>query len=38
MENVFWIGIYPGLSAEALGYVADTLHNFVRQGGAVSPA
>jgi CDP-4-dehydro-6-deoxyglucose reductase, E1 len=31
MQNVFWIGVYPGLSAEALAYVAETLHAFVRR-------
>ena len=30
MRQTFWIGVYPGLSAEMLGYVAETLHQLVR--------
>lgn len=35
MNNVFWIGVYPGLSADMLDFVADTILQFVRD--AVSP-
>ena len=29
MNNVFWIGIYPGLSEAMLDYVAETIHAFL---------
>ena len=29
MNNVFWIGVYPGLTAEMLDYVAETIREFV---------
>jgi len=29
MNQVFWIGVYPGLSQESLAYVIDTLHQGV---------
>ncbi|MGL6095609.1 MAG: lipopolysaccharide biosynthesis protein RfbH [Fimbriiglobus sp.] len=28
MRHVFWLGVYPGLTAEMLGYVADTVRAF----------
>jgi CDP-4-dehydro-6-deoxyglucose reductase, E1 len=28
MNRVFWIGVYPGLSGDALEYMADTLHRM----------
>ena len=31
MNNVFWIGVYPGLTAEMLDFVADTVTKFVMQ-------
>ena len=31
-EQVFWIGVYPGLSAEALDYVLEVLHDVARSG------
>ena len=31
MNNVFWIGIYPGIGAEALEYVLETFHRGVRE-------
>ena len=30
MENVFWIGVFPGLTKEMLKYVTDTLRSFAR--------
>lgn len=30
MNNVFWIGIYPGLTRPMLDYVCETLHEFCR--------
>ncbi len=30
MRNVFWIGLYPGLTQPMLQYVADRIHDFVR--------
>jgi CDP-6-deoxy-D-xylo-4-hexulose-3-dehydrase len=29
MRNLFWIGIYPGLSEPMLDYVAETIHSFL---------
>ena len=29
MDRVFWIGLYPGLSEAHLGYVVETIHDFV---------
>jgi CDP-4-dehydro-6-deoxyglucose reductase, E1 len=31
MNNVFWIGVYPGLTAEMLDFVANTMTEFVAQ-------
>jgi len=30
MNQVFWIGVYPGLSEAALSYMIDTLHGAVK--------
>lgn len=30
MENVFWIGVYPGLTGEMLNYVIKTIIDFCR--------
>jgi CDP-6-deoxy-D-xylo-4-hexulose-3-dehydrase len=32
MRNVFWIGVYPGLTQEMLGFVAETIYGFFRHG------
>jgi CDP-6-deoxy-D-xylo-4-hexulose-3-dehydrase len=32
MRNVFWIGLYPGLTDEMLDYVIDTIKIFVGKG------
>ena len=37
MRNVFWIGVYPGLTESMLDYVADTFSAFVREA-KTSPA
>lgn len=31
MNNVFWIGIYPGLTEASLAYVSATLHDIFRE-------
>ncbi len=31
MNQVFWIGVYPGLSRQALAYVAEIFHEFVKE-------
>jgi CDP-6-deoxy-D-xylo-4-hexulose-3-dehydrase len=31
MNNVFWIGLYPGLTEEMLNYTADTIVAFARK-------
>jgi CDP-6-deoxy-D-xylo-4-hexulose-3-dehydrase len=33
MNNVFWLGVYPGLTRAMLDYVIDTLHLFSRRAG-----
>jgi CDP-6-deoxy-D-xylo-4-hexulose-3-dehydrase len=33
MEQVFWIGVYPGLTESHLSYMLDCLHKVVRGGG-----
>jgi CDP-6-deoxy-D-xylo-4-hexulose-3-dehydrase len=30
MNNVFWIGVYPGLTVAMLNYVIDVLHDFAK--------
>jgi CDP-6-deoxy-D-xylo-4-hexulose-3-dehydrase len=30
MNNVFWIGVYPGLNEEMLNYVVDAIHEFAK--------
>ena len=30
MNQVFWIGVYPGLTVEMLDYVIESFHEFVR--------
>ena len=30
MNQVFWIGVYPGLTSEALDYIVDAFHQAVR--------
>jgi CDP-6-deoxy-D-xylo-4-hexulose-3-dehydrase len=29
MTSAFWLGVYPGLTAEAIRYIAETLRDFV---------
>jgi CDP-4-dehydro-6-deoxyglucose reductase, E1 len=31
MNNVFWIGVYPGLTGEMLEYVVEAIRGFVRE-------
>jgi CDP-6-deoxy-D-xylo-4-hexulose-3-dehydrase len=33
MHGTFWVGCYPGLTAEMLAYVAESIHTFVRRPG-----
>jgi CDP-4-dehydro-6-deoxyglucose reductase, E1 len=30
MDQSFWIGVYPGLTADMIGYVLDSFHSFFR--------
>jgi len=30
MKNAFWIGVYPGLGPDEIGYVVETIHAFCR--------
>jgi CDP-4-dehydro-6-deoxyglucose reductase, E1 len=32
MENAFWIGVYPGISAEMIDYMADVVRRFFERG------
>ena len=34
MNNVFWIGVWPGLTEQMLAYVAESLHDAVAAGRA----
>jgi CDP-4-dehydro-6-deoxyglucose reductase, E1 len=34
MNNVFWIGVYPGITTEMLDYVVETIQTFVREQDA----
>ena len=34
MNNVFWVGVYPGLTAPMLDFVAETIAAFVAQSKA----
>jgi CDP-6-deoxy-D-xylo-4-hexulose-3-dehydrase len=31
MDNVFWIGVYPGIRADMRDYMVETLHGIVRR-------
>ena len=33
MNQVFWVGVYPGLGEEAIDYMAGTLRDFTRNPG-----
>lgn len=33
MNNVFWIGVYPGLSTPMIEFVLQTLHNLTKEYG-----
>lgn len=37
MDRVFWLGVYPGLSAPSLAYVADMLRTVPRRPRASGP-
>jgi CDP-6-deoxy-D-xylo-4-hexulose-3-dehydrase len=34
MNNVFWVGVYPGLTAPMLDFVAATIKGFIAQSKA----
>jgi CDP-6-deoxy-D-xylo-4-hexulose-3-dehydrase len=36
MNNVFWIGVYPGLTTEMLDYVAETILSFAADAKPLS--
>jgi CDP-6-deoxy-D-xylo-4-hexulose-3-dehydrase len=38
MNQVFWIGVYPGLSPEALDYMVETLHDLPKRATACPDA
>jgi CDP-6-deoxy-D-xylo-4-hexulose-3-dehydrase len=38
MNRTFWIGVYPGLTASHLDYVAETMHGFFRLAKTSSQA
>jgi CDP-6-deoxy-D-xylo-4-hexulose-3-dehydrase len=31
MNNVFWVGVYPGLTSQMLEYTANVIHDFVHK-------
>jgi CDP-6-deoxy-D-xylo-4-hexulose-3-dehydrase len=33
MSSSFWIGVYPGITDEMVGYVLDTFDTFIRRAG-----
>ena len=35
MNNLFWVGVYPGLTAAMLDYVVDSFHSIVRSAPAL---
>lgn len=37
MRNVFWIGLYPGLTEPMLDYTIKTIGNFITAGGPAFP-
>jgi hypothetical protein len=37
MHNVFWLGVYPGLTAQHIDYVLEVLHDLARTGAAPPP-
>lgn len=30
MANTFWLGVFPGLNSEMLGYVSEVIHDFLK--------
>jgi CDP-6-deoxy-D-xylo-4-hexulose-3-dehydrase len=34
MRQTFWIGLYPGLSPEAIAYMLEVIHAFCRAKSA----
>jgi CDP-4-dehydro-6-deoxyglucose reductase, E1 len=36
MNNVFWIGVYPGMTGEMLDFVAKSIHQFTQNARASS--
>jgi len=30
MTNSFWIGLYPGMGNEAIGYMINTLKKYIK--------
>ena len=34
MEQVFWIGVYPGITSDMIGYMLETLHALAREATA----
>ncbi len=36
MNNVFWVGVFPGLTAQMLDFVAKTIQNFVAESKSYS--
>ena len=33
MRQTFWIGVYPGINDDAVGYVLDVFNDFCRDAG-----
>ena len=37
MNNVFWLGLYPGLTEEMLAYIIETLHEHIARATFTDP-
>lgn len=31
LNNVFWIGVWPGLTIEMMGYIAEVIKNIIKK-------
>jgi CDP-6-deoxy-D-xylo-4-hexulose-3-dehydrase len=34
MNQTFWVGVYPALGQEQIGYIVETIHDFCRASAA----
>ena len=31
MNDTFWVGVYPGMTGEMVGYMLDTIRNYLQK-------